>query len=156
MRVANKNKYSSSHLKVGEPTLLELRENTPVMRKTSKGIAQFIKHNGQLYSSFFLLHSRNKVNPFFREDRSNGSVVMPNNFKISWGEVISKSNTLETFSFFDNFKVSCFGVFINVQTEDDRDPIYVSHFTKDNFKIHRATGFGSTEEVTINYLAIGK
>ena len=83
-------------------------------------------------------------------------MTLDNNFKISWGEIISSSNDLQTFSFFDNFKVQCFGVFLNVQTEDDRDPVYALNFTKNGFKVHRATGFGSTEEITINYLAIGK
>ena len=155
MALSNVNKYKQLPIKTGMPNPKELKEGAPVLRYINQGIVQFVKYRGQLYSTNFRsvknLYNKNR---FFTESANGGSFTFQEGFKIVWGKITSTSNDLESFSFFDNFKIGCFGVFVNPQDENQRDPMHTLNITKNNFQIHRASGYDG--DVIANYLAIGK
>ena len=107
MSINNKNKYAQLPVKKGMPNPAELKEGIAVYRYTNKGIVQFIKYNGQLYSNQFKLTKqlyKNKINKILGQRASGGSFEFKEGFKIVWGEITSDNNATQTFSFFDNFK----------------------------------------------------
>ena len=155
MSINNKNKYAQLPVKKGMPNPAELKEGIAVYRYTNKGIVQFIKYNGQLYSNQFKLTKqlyKNKINKILGQRASGGSFEFKEGFKIVWGEITSDNNATQTFSFFDNFKRECFGVFLNPQVEEYRDPVDAFNIKKDSFQINRVD---CMNDCTINYLAIG-
>ena len=158
MALSNVNKYKQLPIKVGMPNPKELKEGAPVLRYINQGIVQFVKYRGQLYTNNFKsvknMYSNKNMYIDLKGNDDGGSFTLKEGFKIVWGKIISTSGDLESFSFFDNFKLECFGVFVNPQVEDLRDPMHALNITRNNFQIHRASGFSG--DVTVNYLAIGK
>ena len=145
----NIDKYKQLPILKGTPNPRDLKEGVPVFRFTHQGIIQFIKYRGQLYNTIFeptkFMH---KKEGFISEKANGGS------FTFKQGKIDSTSNALESFSFFENFKVECFGVFLNPQLADERYTNHVAtNITKNGFDIDR---YDSAGDATINYLAIGK
>lgn len=52
-RISIHNKQNALHLKSGKPSVRELDEGVPVLRKTSDGIEQYVRVNNVLYKSTF-------------------------------------------------------------------------------------------------------
>jgi len=48
-RIASQGKQERMQVKNGKPSVKELRPDVPVLRATSEGIVEYVKHNGVLY-----------------------------------------------------------------------------------------------------------
>ena len=50
-RVAVHKKQERSHIKRGTPNVNQLDEGVPVLRSTSEGVVEYVRHNGVLYKN---------------------------------------------------------------------------------------------------------
>ena len=48
-RIALHKKQERLQVKGGTPTVADLKEGVPVLRSTSEGVAEYVRHNGVLY-----------------------------------------------------------------------------------------------------------
>ena len=154
MRLRTKEKFTQTPIRVGVPKISELVEGVPVIRFVRSGLIQYIKYNNVVYySKFDRLSSLHKEDKFFVKSKKGGSFTFKEGFKIVWGEILSNSDSIKSFPFFEKFKSECFGVFLNSQIEDQNQENFAVNITKSGFKINRRNG---NIDATINYLAIGK
>ena len=149
-----KDKSHITPIHSGPPKISELIEGVPVIRFVRSRLIQYIKYNNVVYySKFDRLSSLNKEDKFFNESKKGGSFTFKEGLKIVWGEILSNSDSIKSFTFFEKFKLECFGVFLNSQSEDQNQTNFAVNITKSGFKINRRNG---NIDTTINYLAIGK
>ena len=50
-RIALHKKQERVQVKSGVPTVAELKEGVPVLRSTSEGAVEYVRHNGELYKN---------------------------------------------------------------------------------------------------------
>jgi len=83
-RISLHKKQERLQVKDGEPILSEMDEDVPVLRTTSEGLVQYVRHNGVLYQQIL--------------DKTSGSDIAINNYTITWTAnepTTSSTNTID-------------------------------------------------------------
>ena len=154
-RIAIHKKQERTGLEKGMPTLVELQDDIPVLRKTDDGIVSFIKNNNVLYKSVYEIAKRSETGKFIATTEniaSDGYVTLGNTI-LQWGSDSRNSDSAYDISFPLSFPQNCFSVVVNRQSAGATSPMVATSLTQDKFTVDRDNGISGTQ--TINYLAIG-
>ena len=84
-RIAIHKKQERISLQTGYPTLTELQDDIPVLRKTDEGIVSFIKNNNILYKSIYEISKRVEGGEVSREESSSDGYATLGDIVLQWG-----------------------------------------------------------------------
>jgi len=161
-------KQERMSMKQGVPTLAELEEDTPILRKTSDGIVSYIKNKNVLYKNIYEIAKRSEKTPFIptTENVATGGYVTLGSIILQWGYGDYDIDGDYTVTFANEggitFPNSCFGVFVNHKdytgsgesgSSTSGYPISVKSYFANRFIMNRDDDASAT--INYNYLAIG-
>jgi len=152
-RIAIHKKQERISLQTGYPTLTELQDDIPVLRKTDEGIVSFIKNNNILYKSIYEISKRVEGGEVSREESSSDGYATLGDIVLQWGSDSRNQDSAYDISFSSSFPKNCFSVVVNRQAAGATSPMVATDITKDKFTVDRENGISGTQ--TINYIAIG-
>ena len=155
-RIAIHKKQERMNLKQGIPSLGELEEDIPVLRRTEDGIVSFVKSKNVLYKNPYEVYERGLDKKLVDDHVSseNGHTLLPSGILLQWGSNTTNSDSAYDVSFEVPFPTKCFSVTVNRQHAEATSPMYAINITENKFTIDRDDAISGDQ--TINYIAVGK
>ena len=160
-RIALHKKQERLQVKSGDPSASDLEEGVPVLRTTSEGVVEYVKHSGELYKK--VLDKANEVVKTAKLLTTDGYQIFDSGLIIQWGQTDS-AGAPATVTFTLPFSNACFVVCSNSMVETAvgstnwNIAVQTYDYTKTNFKARVIGGAGANYGATNDgfaWIAIG-